>query len=225
MSEEFKVAPAVRSWAHFDTILLDMDGTLLDLAFDNYFWRELIPRCVARQRNISEQAAREQIFSLYAGKEGTLDWYCLDFWGAQLNLDLIALKQASSHRIRFLPGAREFLIQARDSGKRLVLVTNAHEENLEIKKAVAGLTLWIEEFVSSHQLGAPKEHQDFWQQLHRQLDFDPASTLFIDDSVPVLNAAAEFGIEGVVGVRRPDTGQPHRDPGEHACVDGVGVWV
>ena len=225
MSEEFKDAAASRTWANFDTILLDMDGTLLDLAFDNYFWRELIPRCVARQRDISEQAAREHIFGLYAGKEGTLDWYCLDFWSERLTLDLLALKEASSHRIRFLPGAREFLQLARDSGKRLVLVTNAHQENLEMKKDVAGLTLWIKEFVSSHDLGAPKEQQIFWRQLQRQLDFDPAHTMFIDDSLAVLNAAVEFGIEKVVGVRRPDSRQPHRDAGDHVSIDGVGVWL
>ena len=31
-------------WRAIDTVLLDMDGTLLDLRFDNYFWLELVPR-------------------------------------------------------------------------------------------------------------------------------------------------------------------------------------
>jgi putative hydrolase of the HAD superfamily len=26
-----------------DTVLLDMDGTILDLKFDSHFWRELVP--------------------------------------------------------------------------------------------------------------------------------------------------------------------------------------
>ncbi|MDH3916294.1 MAG: haloacid dehalogenase, partial [Chromatiales bacterium] len=30
-------------WSTVDTVLLDMDGTLLDLRFDNYFWQELVP--------------------------------------------------------------------------------------------------------------------------------------------------------------------------------------
>ena len=31
------------AWQEVDTVLLDMDGTRLDLAFDNYFWQTLVP--------------------------------------------------------------------------------------------------------------------------------------------------------------------------------------
>lgn len=31
------------AWQEVDTVLLDMDGTLTDLAFDNYFWQTLVP--------------------------------------------------------------------------------------------------------------------------------------------------------------------------------------
>jgi len=212
----------VRSLDCYDTILLDMDGTLLDLAFDNYFWRELVPRVYARKRGISNGQACDHIYELYAGLEGTLDWYCLDFWTRQLELDLHELKQASSHRIRFLPGARGFLERAQQSGKRLVLVTNAHQLTLAIKKDVTGLHYWIEEFVSSHDIGAPKEQQAFWHTLAQQLQFDPDRTLFVDDSLPVIEAATEYGIGGVVAIRRPDTRQPLREVAGHAFVDGVG---
>ncbi|NND54949.1 MAG: GMP/IMP nucleotidase [Gammaproteobacteria bacterium] len=215
----------VRALEPFDTILLDMDGTLLDLAFDNYFWRELVPRVYAGRRNISHDQARDHIYELYAGREGTLDWYCLDFWTEQLQLDLEALKQVSSHRIRFLPGAREFLQMARRGGKRLVLVTNAHQLTLAIKKDVTGLHYWIDEFVSSHDIGVPKEDQAFWHALREQLDFAPEKTLFVDDSLPVLAAATEFGLGGVVAIRRPDTRQPPREIDGHAVVDGVHHWL
>ena len=33
-----------------DTVLLDMDGTLLDLAFDNYFWQKLVPETWGREK-------------------------------------------------------------------------------------------------------------------------------------------------------------------------------
>jgi putative hydrolase of the HAD superfamily len=215
----------VHALERYDTILLDMDGTLLDLAFDNYFWRELVPRVYARQRDISQQQARDHIYELYAGREGTLDWYCLDFWTEQLQLDLQALKQASSHRIRFLPGARDFLKMAQQTGKRMVLVTNAHQLTLAIKKEVTGLHYWIDEFVSSHDIGVPKEQQAFWRTLEDQLKFEPDKTLFVDDSLPVIEAATEYGLGGVIAIRRPDTRQPLREVEGHAFIDGVHHWV
>ncbi|CAG0942840.1 5'-nucleotidase [Gammaproteobacteria bacterium] len=221
MSAALPARPAARFWRECDTVLLDMDGTLLDLSFDNWFWREAVPRCLARASGGPAPEVRERLFAHFARKQGSLDWYCLDYWTRELGLDLRALKEASSHRIRYLPGAREFLQQARVSGKRLVLVTNAHAETLEVKQGVSGLGRFFEACVSSHALGSPKEAADFWPRLQAVIGFDPARTLFVDDSLPVLDAAANFGIAGVVGVSRPDSRAPARPVERHHSVEGV----
>jgi putative hydrolase of the HAD superfamily len=225
MSAQLKRAGTAHAWDRFDTVLLDMDGTLLDLAFDNYFWRELVPATFARQSNLTEEAARARIYELYASREGTLDWYCLDFWTKHLNLDIRALKYEVRHRIAYLPGALRFLEMARRSRKRLVLVTNAHNDTLRVKNEITGLDAWISEFVTSHDVGAPKESLEFWHKLQALLGFNPDTTLFVDDSIPVLNAAAEFGLAGVVAIRKPSTGHPPKDTGDHHFVDGVEHWV
>jgi len=208
-------------WRKFETILLDMDGTLLDLAYDNYFWRELVPRCLARSHDIDHDQARVDLFERYAAVHGSLDWYCLDFWSAELNLDLRTLKSASSHRIRYLPGARDFLSTLAGWRKRTILVTNAHGATLDIKNGVAGIDRYISEFVSSHELGFAKEHPEFWPLLQERLGFAAESTLFIDDSIPVLDAAAAFGLRGIVAVTGPDTGLPDNDVGAHLGVRRV----
>lgn len=208
-------------WRRFETILLDMDGTLLDLAFDNFFWRELVPRCLAREHNISRECARADLFERYAAVRGSLDWYCLDFWSAELNLDMQALKSASSHRIRFLPGAHQFLRTLAGWRKRIILVTNAHGAALEIKNSLTGLDRYINEFVSSHELGFAKERAEFWPLLQERLRFAPASTLFVDDSVSVLDAAAAYGLRGIVAVTGPDTRLPDNEIGAHASVRRV----
>ncbi|MDJ0926471.1 MAG: GMP/IMP nucleotidase [Gammaproteobacteria bacterium] len=205
-----------------DTILIDMDGTILDLAYDNYFWRELVPRCVARARGLDPAPAREQVYALYEGKLGTLDWYCLDYWTDTLRLDLRSLKAASSQRIRFLPGAREFLLSAMRSGLRMALVTNAHGVTLEIKRGVAGLDRYFDQLISAHDFGCAKEHATFWPALHAALDFNPDTTVMVDDSLPVLDAAAAFGIALPLAVRRPDTRQPDKNTGQHAAISGLG---
>ncbi|MDP2324546.1 MAG: GMP/IMP nucleotidase [Gammaproteobacteria bacterium] len=211
----------MRDWRKFDTILLDMDGTILDLAFDNYFWRELVPRCLARERNADPAEVSAELFAHFARLQGSLEWYCLDYWTDALSLDLRALKSASSHRVRYLPGAVEFLRVLQATGKPVVLVTNAHAHTLEIKKGVAGLGRWIETFVSSHEFGAPKESAVFWQGARQRLGFDPARTLIIVDSQPVLDAAANSGIGGVLAITRPDSRRPARAVERHASVEAL----
>ncbi|MCC7258814.1 MAG: GMP/IMP nucleotidase [Gammaproteobacteria bacterium] len=207
--------------ARCDTVLLDMDGTLLDLAFDNWFWHEAVPRCLARARGEPEPAVRQDLLEHYASKQGTLEWYCLDYWSQAVGLDLHSLKVASSQRIRYLPGARPFLQQMQSSGRRLVLVTNAHAKTLAVKKGVSGLGEFFECCVTSHELGLPKESAGFWPRLQARLGFESQRTLFVDDSHAVLDAAAAFGLAGVVAVTRPDTRQPPRVVPGHVAVESV----
>lgn len=215
----------MKHWSDYETILLDMDGTILDLAYDNYFWRQLVPRCLARHRAKPQPDVSEALFAQYASLQGSLDWYCLDYWSRELGLDLRALKSASSHRVRFLPGAREFLEDVRRRGRRVVLVSNAHRYTLEVKKNITGMERWIGRFESSHDYGRPKESAEFWPALAAELGFDPAATLFVDDSPAVLAAAAEFGIGGVVGVRHPDSGESERPAPAPVSIRGLGELV
>src|SRR3972149_8813157 len=68
------------AWERIRTVLLDMDGTLLDLRFDNYFWNEYLPDRWGSRRGIDPGAARAELLARIARCVGTLDWYCLDFW-------------------------------------------------------------------------------------------------------------------------------------------------
>ncbi len=218
-------ADQAEAWTVYDTVLLDMDGTILDLAFDNYFWRELVPRCLARTRRIDYSQARQDLTELYAAKVGSLDWYCLDYWTLELALDLRALKVASSQRIRFLPGASQALQRLGLAAPRVVLVTNAHPDTLAIKRRAMGLDLHIDAFISAHDVGYAKEQPAFWPRLETKLSFDPARTVFVDDSASVLNAAHDFGISAVMAIRFPDSREPARDVGPHRGIDSLAQLV
>jgi hypothetical protein len=45
-------------WSQIDTVLFDLDGTLLDLAFDRRFWRQRVPEAWAQQRAITLKRVR-----------------------------------------------------------------------------------------------------------------------------------------------------------------------
>jgi putative hydrolase of the HAD superfamily len=198
-----------------------MDGTLLDLRFDNYFWRELVPERFAARQQLSAQQALEQLIPRFAAMQGTLEWYCTDYWSRELGLDIAGLKREVGSRVCFLPGAEQFLRHLRTRGLRVVLVTNAHHDSLRVKAQQTGLAGYFDLTLSSHQFGVPKEHAQFWPRLAMQLQFDPQRAVLIDDNLAVLRAAREYGIAQVVAVTRPDSAQPARAVSEFPSIAAV----
>jgi len=108
------------------------------------------------------------------------------------------------------PGVHAFLDAVRASGRRLVLVTNAHARVLELKMHRTDLERHFDAVYSAHEFGVPKEAAGFWSRLHDAEPFDPATTLFADDSLSVLRAARAHGIGQVVAVTRNDARFPPR---------------
>jgi putative hydrolase of the HAD superfamily len=207
-------------WSSIDTVLLDMDGTLLDLHFDNHFWQAHVPARYAQVKGMSPAAAREDLMARYHARAGTLDWYSVDFWATELELDVMSLKEEVAHLIAVHPGVIDFLNAARAAGKRLLLVTNAHHKSLTLKMARTGLQPSFDALITSHELGLPKEEPDFWRRLQQHQAFDPARSLLIDDSMPVLDSARRFGIRHLLAVRRPDTRQAEKDTGDYPAIAG-----
>ena len=127
-----------------------------------------------------------------------------------------------THKIRYLPGALDFLRAVHEQDVRVLLVTNSHPDTLDLKDAVTGLADYFDSVVSSHHYGHAKESQLFWHALQEDVGFDVETTLFVDDSQPVLRSAQEYGVKMLVTVTRPDTSEPVRRNSEFRGVEGVG---
>jgi HAD superfamily hydrolase (TIGR01509 family) len=182
-------------WKEITWVLLDMDGTLLDKHFDDYFWESLVPQEYARRQGIPLAQARDQVFARYQREEGTLNWTDIDFWSRELDLDIPALKEGIRHLIEVHPDAEEFLQFLRTRRPKVALVTNAHYKTLSLKMNHTGLLGYFDEVISSFDLGTPKEDPRFWHTLKERLDFAPQQTLLVDDNADALAAARQFGIK------------------------------
>ena len=197
-------------WNGIDAVFLDMDGTLLDLHFDNHFWLEHVPRRYAQARGLSVEAAKAELLPRYRDIEGTLAWYCVDHWSRELQLDIALLKAEVDHLIAVHPHVVDFLESLAQRGKRRILVTNAHQKALSLKMDRTRLARHFERILSAHDLGVAKEHPDFWNRVQDVLPFDPQRTLFVDDSLRVLNAARDYGFPHLIAVVEPDSRAPRR---------------
>jgi len=208
-------------WAVIDTILLDLDGTLLDQAYDNHIWGERVPQEFALAQGMDVAAAREEIARRYAVHHGTMLGYSIDYWSRELGVDITALHRELRSEVDWLPGAREFLRRMRAAGKRLVLLTNSHPAALAVKNEQTGVLDYLDASATSHEFGYPKEDARFWPAARARFGYDPARSLFADDNPRVLAMARAAGIRWVYGIRHWDSSREQREHGEEMAVDSV----
>ena len=199
------------NWHQVDTVLLDLDGTLLDLHFDNYFWSEHLPRCYAEQHSLDPDEAKTYVAAELNKHRGKLSWYLTDGWSRRLQVDIVALKQQVAAKIKIRDSVMPFLAFLKTHNKRRFIATNADHNSLVLKFAQTGIDKHVDAVYSSESFGIPKEDQGYWQALRIATGFDPARTLFIDDNLTVLHAARSFGIGHLIAVSRPDSQLPARE--------------
>ncbi len=196
------------SWSQIDTILLDMDGTLLDKYFDDHFWEEYVPKIFAKTNGLSDEDARKILLQRYQQVENTLQWCDLDYWSEQLGLDIPELKYKVKHLINVHPYVVDFLDYAKSINKNIYLVTNAHSKTLNIKMEKTALGSHFDRIVCAEEIGYAKEQPEFWEKLEKHLGYDKNRTLLADDTGKVLRSANQYGMGFLVFVARPSSRSP-----------------
>ena len=90
-------------WDRIDTVLLDLDGTLLDLAFDNHFWLEHVP-LLSRGARPELGCGARRAGAAFRARQGTLDWYCIEYWSRELGLDIAELHEQERDQMSLAAG-------------------------------------------------------------------------------------------------------------------------
>jgi HAD superfamily hydrolase (TIGR01509 family) len=190
------------NWHNIDTILLDMDGTLLDRHFDDHFWLEHVPARWAARNGKDLEFAREHLYALFRSQENTLNWTDLDYWSDRLKLDIPLLKKEIEHLIAVHPFVIDFLLFLKHQRKTVWLVTNAHSKTLDLKMKRTKLGPYFDGVISAHQVGLPKEDVRFWHALQAFAPFTPQRTMLGEDSEANLLTAAGYAIQYLIFVGR-----------------------
>ena len=199
-----------------DVALLDMDGTLLDLNYDDTFWNHFLPEALAQRQGMTSHAASQHVEATLSSMRGTLAWYDIEHWSRIFEIEILALKAEYAGSIEYRPGSMEFLKSLKSRGITTLLATNAHPDLIDLKIAALEakalpFTEFFNEILSSHQIGEPKESPHYWRAIQEALAFDPNRALFVDDNLDVLRTAQNFGIAHCIAVNQPDLSQPIRD--------------
>ena len=206
-------------WNDIDTVLLDMDGTILDRHFDDHFWLEHAPKRWAERNHTSLEYAKDHLYSLFRSQENTLNWTDLDYWSDRLGMDIPLLKREIEHLIAVHPYVIEFLLFLKHAGKTVWLVTNAHSKTLDLKMKNTRIGPYFDGIISAHQVGLPKEDAGFWRRLQDFISYVPERTLLGEDSETNLTTAEGFSIRYLVYISRYSSTIEPRPSDRFATID------
>jgi putative hydrolase of the HAD superfamily len=206
-------------WNDIDTVLLDMDGTILDRHFDDHFWLEHVPKRWSQRNHTTLEYAKEHLYGLFRSQENSLNWTDLDYWSDRLQLDIPVLKQEIEHLIAVHPFVIEFLLFLKHSGKAVWLVTNAHSKTLDLKMKRTRIGPYFDGIISAHQVGLPKEDVRFWGELQKFVSYEAERTLLGEDSETNLTTAQSFSIRYLVYISRYSSKIEPRQSEHFATID------
>jgi putative hydrolase of the HAD superfamily len=199
-------------WDKVDTVLLDMDGTLIDKHHDNFLWHDVVPNAYAKKHGIGVDEARAKLKVIYSTRFGTVDWGNIDYWEKRLGLRIWELKEKAAHFAKPHPHTKRFLRFLRKRGKKIYLITASLPNDVKWKLSHAKLSGCFDDIYTEIEIGGSKAKNAFWNRLEKKIGYDKERTLFADDDPHALRAAQKHGLKYILF----KTKHSSKEPTKHA---------
>jgi HAD superfamily hydrolase (TIGR01549 family) len=166
-------------------VSFDMDGTITDLSFAGSVWFEGLPRLFSEKRGISFEEAVAFLKTEYdkIGKE-RLEWYDLSFWTKKLRLAASPEEILNSYqdRVKTFPEVFEALQILKEKGFRLIVLSNARREFLDLELEKTGTRNFFEKtFSSTSDFGLTKKTTEIYQKVCSFCGVSPSEMLHVGD--------------------------------------------
>ena len=132
-------------------ISFDLDGTLTDGVFAESVWLKEIPKVYAKKYNITLQKAQKKVIKYYnhTGNE-KLEWYNISFWLDKFKLDIKPqeLLNSNKHKIQLFEDVL-FALKKLQTKKRLIILSNAQREFVDLEITKTGIRDYFEKIFSA----------------------------------------------------------------------------
>ena len=199
-------------WNAIDTVLLDMDGTLLDDHYEDFFWDVEVPKRYAAKYIITTKEANKRLQKLYYKHEKSMAWSDIDFWEKELDMKLWSIRHQLRHLVRLHPHTIRFLRFLKKHKKRIYLVTASHPKDIDFKFGYSKIGGYFDGICTSFDFGISKHDKLFWKNLQKKLKYDNNRTLFADDKEKIVRVAKSSGIKWVIVKSKSSSKKPANMP-------------
>jgi putative hydrolase of the HAD superfamily len=181
-------------------ISFDLDGTITDTSFADSVWLEGIPRSFVSKNRVSLEDAKRQVMGEYAkvGRD-RLEWYDLRYWIERLDLDVSPeeLLNSFQDKIKIYPEVVEVLEEFSCRGLRLIIVSNARREFIDLELEKTHIAHYFERvFSSTSDFGLVKKTVGLYRKVCGICDISPNEVIHVGD-----DQCFDFDVPTRLGVR------------------------
>lgn len=181
-------------------ISFDLDGTVTDISFVDSVWLEGIPRSFVSKNRVSLEDAKRRVMGEYAkvGRE-RLEWYDLRYWIERLDLDVSPeeLLNSFQHTIKIYPEVVEVLEEFSGRGLRLIIVSNARREFIDLELEKTHIAHYFERvFSSTSDFGLVKKTVGLYRKVCGICRISPNEVIHVGD-----DQCFDFDVPTRLGIR------------------------